>query len=97
VLLGLGWGELSQILALPQPLQLALDKVVEAVCLLSQGLWKVVEYFRVFGSWLNVSGSLAVGWVSQGLYKLAPVCFPSSSHWLSSEDQGCPSLLYTQP
>lgn len=79
MLLGLGWGELSQILALPQPLQLALDKLVEAV------------------SWFVISGSLVVGWVSQGLYKLAPVCFPSSSHWLSSEDQGCPSLLYTQP
>lgn len=79
MLLGLGWGELSQILALPQPLQLALDKLVEAV------------------SWFVISGSLEVGWMSQGLYKLAPVCFPSSSHWLSSEDQGCPSLLYTQP
>lgn len=79
MLLGLGWGELSQILALPQPLQLALDKLVEAV------------------SWFVISGSLEVGWMSQGLYKLVPVCFPSSSHWLSSEDQGCPSLLYTQP
>jgi len=50
VLLGLGWGELSQILALPQPLQLALDKLVEAV------------------SWFVISGSLEVGWMSQGLW-----------------------------
>lgn len=61
MLLGLGWGELSQILALPQPLQLALDKLVEAVGLLSQGLWKAVGCLRVFGSWLGVSGSLQTG------------------------------------